>query len=121
MTPASSPQLTVRRRKTTRPSPPVDPASDPELQQFYEEWFMPLVRRAHWQHNLSAEDARDVVQDAFVLAIGKLDKKKNPKVWLKHVVDNLALNLVRKTRRRTHLMRRWAPAESTEREKQENE
>lgn len=25
---------------------------------------MPLVRRAHWHHSLSTEDARDVVQDA---------------------------------------------------------
>jgi len=82
---------------------------------------MPLVRRAHWQHSLSAEDARDVVQDAFVLALGKIDKAKNPKSWLKQVVDNLALNLNRKTRRRNHLLRKWAPGDDRQSEQQESE
>lgn len=48
-----------------------------------------------------------MVQDAFLLAIGKLDAKQNPKQWLKKVVDNLAANLSRKTRRRAYLLRRW--------------
>jgi len=68
---------------------------------------MPLVRRANWHHNLSAEDARDVVQDAFVLALRRLDTSKNPKLWLRNVVDNLALNLLRKNRRRARLLHQW--------------
>lgn len=98
--------------------PPAQPACDSDLQQFYQDWFGPLVRRARWHHNLPAEDARDVVQDAFILAIGRLDGTKNPKLWLRRVVDNLALNLVRKTRRRKHLLRQWVPVE---REPQGNE
>lgn len=121
MTPAPSAQLTSRRRKTSLPAPPPSPVSDPDLQRFYEEWFVPLVRRASWQHNLSPEDARDVVQDAFVLALRKLDPAKNPKLWLRQVVDNLALNLIRKTRRRTQLLRRFAPGEAKEGEQQGNE
>ncbi len=69
---------------------------------------MPLVRRAHWHHHLSPDDARDVVQEAFLLAIEKLDRKGNPRVWLTRVVDNLALNLTRKLRRRRVLTLKWA-------------
>jgi DNA-directed RNA polymerase specialized sigma24 family protein len=104
--PGTAGRIALRRGKGTRIPPPSSP-SDPELQQFYQDWFMPLVRRAHWHHSLSADDARDVVQEAFVLAIQKLDVRQNPKVWLKRVVDNLALNLVRKNRRRLRLLRRF--------------
>ena len=120
MIPGSTTQFTSPRRKARRPSPsrpadcPPPPNCDPDLQRFYEEWFTPLVRRAHWQHNLSAEDARDVVQDAFLLAIGKLDSARNPKQWLKKVVDNLAANFSRKNRRRAFLLHRWSGHTPTE-------
>ena len=107
--PGSAGRLAPRRGKRRRTAPSPRPDCDPDLQQFYQDWFMPLVRRAHWQHNLSAEDARDVVQDAFLLAIEKLDARRNPKLWLKRVVDNLASNLVRKDRRRVRLLNRWRP------------
>lgn len=81
---------------------------------------MPLVRRAHWHHNLSAEDARDIVQDAFLLAIEKLDSKRNPKLWLKRVVDNLAFNHIRKDRRRVRLLNHWG-IEGVERSDQEGD
>ena len=53
------------------------------------------------------EDARDIVQDAFVLAIARLDSARNPKAWLIQVVDHLALNHQRKVTRRTKLAERW--------------
>jgi DNA-directed RNA polymerase specialized sigma24 family protein len=60
---------------------------------------------------LSKEDASDVVQDAFVLALEKLDSAKNPKAWLVQVVDHLALNLNRKVLRRTQLTSRWVTSD----------
>jgi len=83
------------------------PMSEPELSAFYEEVFLPLVRRATWRHGLSKEDARDVVQDSFVLAIGKIDAAKNPRAWLIQVVDHLALNHQRKVQRRARLVALW--------------
>jgi DNA-directed RNA polymerase specialized sigma24 family protein len=82
--------------------------SDADLEAFYRGVFLPLVRRAAWKHHLSKEDAADVVQDAFVLAIGKLDSSGNPKAWLVQVVDHLASNFQRKTARRAQLSARWA-------------
>lgn len=83
--------------------------SPAELEQFYRLFFLPLVRRAVRRHRLSFEDAGDVVQDAFVLAVGKLDPSRNPKAWLYQVVDHLAANWKRKTLRRARLVARWAP------------
>jgi DNA-directed RNA polymerase specialized sigma24 family protein len=84
--------------------------AEPELEAFYRGVFLPLVRRATWKHGLSKEDARDIVQDAFVLALGKLDSTRNPKAWLVQVVDHLALNLQRKIVRRAQLTYRWNSA-----------
>src|SRR5262245_31637982 len=100
------------RPRRDRPSEAVTPRarvpmSEAELEMFYRSVFLPLVRRATWKHRLSSEDARDVVQDAFVLAIGKLDSSGNPKAWLAQVVDHLALNLQRKVTRRAQLSQRW--------------
>lgn len=83
------------------------PMSEPDLEAFYRSVFLPLVRRATWKHGLSKEDAADIVQDAFLLALGKLDSSGNPKAWLTQVVDHLALNLHRKTVRRAQLCHRW--------------
>ena len=80
---------------------------DAELSAFYDEVFLPLVRRATWRHRLSKEDARDVVQDAFLLAIEKIDAAGNPKAWLIQVVDHLALNHQRKQVRRAKLLSKW--------------
>ena len=116
MTPGSAGSLVPRRGKSRR-SPPL-PHRDrvPDLQRFYQDWFIPLVRRAHWQHHLSHEDARDVVQEAFLLAIQRLDTSQNPTLWIKRVVDNLALNLVRKNGRRKRLLSIWQPSASGETE-----
>jgi len=77
------------------------------LAAFYGEIFLPLVRRATWRHGLSTEDARDIVQDAFVLAVQKLDLGGNPRAWLTQVVDHLALNHARKISRRSRLAEKW--------------
>lgn len=82
-----------------------------ELDSFYRELFLPLVRRAVRRQGLSLEDAGDVVQDAFLLALGKLDATKNPKAWLYQVVDHLSLNWRRKRQRHAALLARWTPAE----------
>lgn len=84
--------------------------SEAELDVFYREVFLPLVRRATWKHRLSKEDASDIVQDAFLLALGRLDTARNPKAWLIQVVDHLALNFHRKTARRLQLSVRWGLA-----------
>jgi DNA-directed RNA polymerase specialized sigma24 family protein len=81
-----------------------------EFERFYHQFFMPLVRRAVRRKGLSFEDAADVVQDAFVLAVGKLDPGRNPKAWLYQVVDNLAANLQRKTLRRARLTSQFVPS-----------
>jgi DNA-directed RNA polymerase specialized sigma24 family protein len=115
VTPGSAGRLVPRRGKSGR-GPSLQPRDRVhELQEFYQDCFLPLVRRAHWHHHLSHEDASDVVQEAFLLAIERLDTKQNPKLWIKRVVDNLALNLVRKNARRKRLLARWqspVPAET---------
>lgn len=79
-----------------------------DLELFYRQTFLPLVRRATWKHGLSKEDARDIVQDAFVLGIAKLDSAGNPRAWLIQVVDHLSINHQRKSARRAQLVARWA-------------
>ena len=76
-----------------------------ELEGFYRKLFLPLVRRATWRHGLSKEDARDVVQDAFVLAVVKLKVGGNARAW--STVDNLATNFRRKGARRARLEQHW--------------
>jgi DNA-directed RNA polymerase specialized sigma24 family protein len=78
-----------------------------ELEGFYRQLFLPLVRRATWRHGLSKEDARDVVQDAFVLAVVKLNADGNGRAWLMSTVDNLATNFRRKGARRARLREHW--------------
>jgi DNA-directed RNA polymerase specialized sigma24 family protein len=90
------------------PSAP-DPA---QIEDFYRRYFLPLVRRAAWKHRLEKEDARDVVQEAFLIALGKLDPQRNPKAWLIQVVDHLSVNFQRKVIRRAKLVSRWSPADA---------
>jgi RNA polymerase sigma factor (sigma-70 family) len=95
------------RQTGPRPAPASPEGYAPELEAFYRQFFLPLVRRAVRKQGLSMEDAGDVVQDAFILALGKLDPSKNPKAWLYQVVDHLAVNWQRKLRRRADLLARW--------------
>ena len=94
-----------------------DPADDPLLtaerfDEFYREYFLPLVRRATWKHRLEKEDARDVVQEAFLVALVKLDPARNPKAWLIQVVDHLSVNFQRKVIRRAKLVTKWSPIQT---------
>jgi DNA-directed RNA polymerase specialized sigma24 family protein len=85
--------------------------SDPALfDDFYRRYFLPLVRRATWKHRLEKEDARDVVQEAFMVALVKLDPQRNPKAWLIQVVDHLSINFQRKLVRRAKLVSKWSPS-----------
>ncbi len=99
----------VRRERFPGPgaTAPQVRMSNADMSAFYREIFLPLVRRATWKFGLSKDDARDIVQDAFVLAIDRLDSARNPKAWLIQVVDHLALNHQRKVTRRTKLAERW--------------
>src|SRR5712692_10166838 len=80
-----------------------------ETDAFYREFFLPLVRRAIWRHGLSADDARDLVQDAFLIALEKMNSARRPEAWLVQVVDYLALNHRRKAARRARLLAKWSP------------
>jgi DNA-directed RNA polymerase specialized sigma24 family protein len=74
-----------------------------ELEGFYRQLFLPLVRRVTWKHGLSKEDARDIVQDAFVIAVVKLKAGQNGRAWLMSTVDHLAVNFRRKGARHARL------------------
>jgi len=87
-------------------------ASTAQLEEFHRALFLPLVRRAAWRHGLSKEDARDVVQEAFLLAIVKMDPGGNPQGWLAKVVDHLSVNLRRKDIRHATLSAHWGPSSS---------
>jgi DNA-directed RNA polymerase specialized sigma24 family protein len=44
----------------------------------YRAFFVRLVRHATWRFRLSKEDASEVVQDAFMVALVKLDRESEP-------------------------------------------
>ena len=103
------------KRDQLGPETPIGSTSeeDPsQLDEFYRRYFLPLVRRATWKHRLEKEDARDVVQEAFVVALLKLDPNRNPKAWLIQVVDHLSINFQRKVMRRAKLVSKWSPTEA---------
>jgi RNA polymerase sigma factor (sigma-70 family) len=83
------------------------PTSSEKLEEFYRDLYLPLVWRATWRHGLSKEDARDVVQEAFIVAMAKLQGEENARAWLNQVVDYLCVNYQRKTRRRARLAAKW--------------
>jgi DNA-directed RNA polymerase specialized sigma24 family protein len=90
--------------------PAPGPSSYEELERIYRSLFSPLVNRVTWRfRRLSREDACDIVQDAFAIALIKLDICKNPEGWLTQVVDFLAVNACRKSKRRAALLSRWHP------------
>jgi len=99
---------------TGRPAPgkaPREPgqAAAAVLEELYRAFFVRLVRRASWRYGLSKEDAREVVHDAFLLALVKLNADGNPRAWIYGVVDRLAANWRRKATRRSRLMEEWGP------------
>src|SRR5260370_11070223 len=81
------------------------------LEELYRAFFVRLVRRACWRYGLSKEDASEVVHDAFLLALVKLNTEGNPRAWIFGVVDRMAANWRRKAIRRSRLMEKWQPIE----------
>lgn len=96
--------LAARARSEAAETSPVTAA---QFEEFHRRLFLPLVRRAMWRHRLSGEDARDVVQESFVIALGKLKPGADPACWFIKVVDHLCVNLRRKAARRSGLQARW--------------
>jgi DNA-directed RNA polymerase specialized sigma24 family protein len=92
--------------------------AEKDLEAFYTRTFLPLVRRATWKHRVPRDDARDIVQDAFVLAITRLNGAGNPRAWLIQVVDHLSINYRRKAARRAHLAEKWGYQEPGDVEKE---
>ena len=88
------------------------PSTSAQLDDFYRRYFLPLVRRAAWKFQLEKEDARDIVQEAFVIALLKLDPRRNPKAWLIQVVDHLSVNFQRKVQRRARLVSKWSATDA---------
>jgi DNA-directed RNA polymerase specialized sigma24 family protein len=98
-----------RRRSGPRGGPPRPAAcvKRQEIEASYEELFGKLVRRARWKHGLDEEDARDMVQEAFLIAIVKMGEVRHLGAWLDGAVDNLAINLRRTGGRRAKLLAFW--------------
>ena len=86
-------------------------ATAAQIEAFYHEFYRPLIRRAIRRHDLSMEDARDVVHQAFVVALEKMEAEGNAQAWLRQVVDFLAVNMKRTSHRRATLLARWQPSE----------
>ena len=84
-----------------------DSFSDQEVERIYRSLYSPLVNRVTWRFRLSREDASDIVQDAFAIALIKLDIRKNPERCLTQVVDFMAVNMGRMSKRRAALLSRW--------------
>jgi DNA-directed RNA polymerase specialized sigma24 family protein len=97
---------TPSRSSASRALPTRPLASREDLEEFHRQLFLPLVWRATWKHGLSKEDAKDLVQEAFLLALVKL-KVGDPRGWFIQVVDYLSTNYRRKTFRRAQLAARW--------------
>ena len=91
------------------PLPGAGEESGEGLAALYEALYLRLVRRVTWRFGISREDASEVVHDAFVIAIVKLDWSRNPKAWLYGAVDRLAINWKRKAGRRARLLAEFGP------------
>ncbi len=105
-------RMDFRRGEKKARATPASPMSVEEIEKFYQSVFLPLVRRASWKHHLAREDARDIVQDAFVIALTRLERTGNPRAWLVQVVDHLSLNHRRKAVRRASLQEKWGAKRS---------
>lgn len=102
--PKKSPSPSVPFSREARSEP-----AETSLEEIYAAFFLTLVRRASWRYGLSKEDSAEIVQEAFLLALTKVDLSRNPKGWLSAVVDRMALNWRRKAARRARLMGLWQP------------
>jgi DNA-directed RNA polymerase specialized sigma24 family protein len=83
---------------------------DRAFDRIYRAFFVRLVHHAMRRFRISEEDCRDVVQDAFLVALAKVDTERNLTCWLFRTVDNLGSNWKRKVARRARLTAEWAPS-----------
>ena len=88
-------------------SKPGSPNKPCDLESLHRDLFFLLVCRATYHYGIPKEDARDIVQEAFVLAIRKLNVNRNPRAWLYQVVDHLSRNHRRKSNRRAELLEKF--------------
>jgi DNA-directed RNA polymerase specialized sigma24 family protein len=93
--------------KSVPPDPTATTDKPCDLESLHRDLFFLLVCRATYHYGLSKEDARDIVQEAFVLAVRKLNVNRNPRAWLYQVVDHLSRNHRRKINRREELLQRF--------------
>ena len=103
--------MTTTRNPEPRQPQPAALAHE-ELELLYRALSVRLARRAAWRYCLSVEDASEVVQDVFLLALVKLSGEGSPRTWLYRTLDNLAANRMRKEIRRRSLLARWEGFES---------
>jgi DNA-directed RNA polymerase specialized sigma24 family protein len=108
LTPAGTPKARGRRSGVGHSTSAEATAA--AFDAIYRALFVRLVRRATWRFGLSKEDASEVVQDAFLVALAKLDTSGDPLPWLCRTVDNIAVNWNRKASRRARLMAQWGAA-----------
>ena len=93
----------------------------PELEALYREHDT-LVRRVEWKHRLPTEDAEDLAQKAFMLAIEKkIGSEGNAAAWLIRTVDFLAVRHVSKLVRRARLRAHWVGGAIPTEEPEESE
>jgi len=83
-----------------------------KIEEFYRRFFPVLVRHAAWKFSISEEDAEDMAQETFVLALLKMGAKGNARAWFFRVVDQMSVNLQRKEKRRAAILERWGEVES---------
>lgn len=74
----------------------------------------PLLRRVALRIVRNEETARDVVQEAFVVALTHADRVREPRRWLVRVTRNLALLSVRRRSRRARREERVARPSGSE-------
>jgi DNA-directed RNA polymerase specialized sigma24 family protein len=90
-----------------------------QVEASYQKLSAELARRARWKHRLSKEDAKDIVQEAFSIAVVKMVSVRNARAWLEGIVDRLAVNFRRTGERRARLLKLWGPRPEDQQEEGE--
>lgn len=80
------------------------------LEAIYVAFYARIVRHVTWTFRLSKDDASEIVQEAFLLALQRVDVNGNPRAWIYRVAENLAANWRRKEDRRSRLLAQFGGA-----------
>jgi RNA polymerase sigma factor (sigma-70 family) len=88
---------------------PRRPLAPEELDDFYRRYYRGLLRHVTLRCRISKEDAADIVQETFLLAMEKEwdPDMGSPRAWLVEVAERKAANFRRTRRRRADLLERW--------------